>query len=60
MSRPINIKEVISTLSLYTIPHPHPNPPLEGVGIIRLRPLQGGGWEGDGVSKMTPYDNMTK
>ena len=33
-------------------PHPHPDPPLEGEGAKRL-PLQGGGWEGDGVA--APY-----
>jgi hypothetical protein len=31
------------------IPHPLPNPPLEGEGENLLLPLQGGGWEGDGA-----------
>jgi DNA mismatch repair protein MutL len=33
------------------VSHPHPDPPLEGEGIGRLLPLQGGGWEGDGITK---------
>jgi thiamine-monophosphate kinase len=31
------------------LPHPLPNPPLEREGAFKLLPLQGGGWEGDGV-----------
>ena len=47
---------------MVTHPHPNPplegegllcllNPPLEGEGIFSLLPLQGGGREGDGVRK---------
>jgi thiamine-monophosphate kinase len=31
------------------LPHPLPNPPLEGEGALKLLPFQGGGREGDGV-----------
>ena len=32
------------------LPHPHPNPPFEREGTLKLLPLQGGGREGDGVA----------
>jgi adenine-specific DNA-methyltransferase len=34
-----------------SLPHPHPNPPLEGEGALKssFLPFQGGGQEGDGV-----------
>ena len=51
-------------ITMVTHPHPNPplegegilcllNPPLEGEGIFSLLHLQGGGREGDGVRKRT-------
>jgi excinuclease ABC subunit B len=45
-------------------PHPRPNPPLEREGTktscdsLKLLPLQGGGWEGDGVRSIGQVDDL--
>jgi excinuclease ABC subunit A len=45
----LSIRDCLQFFEELNSPHPHPNPPLEREGTLLPLPLQGGGWEGDGV-----------
>ncbi|MDP2751800.1 MAG: Mur ligase family protein [Rhodocyclaceae bacterium] len=53
-SRFMRMERIVEAITEEHIPHPLPNPPLEGEGV-KLLPFQGGGWEGDGVGRCPKF-----